>query len=119
MDNQKNLLLAVVFSLIILIGFDFFFGPNKNVVNENTPIDRVRLIDEFGDVLFSLLVLGIGSPVFVLIAVLVKLSSKGPVFYVQRRVGRDYKRFGCIKFRTMREMQMRFFQMYWDFPAFS
>ena len=30
MDNQKNLLLAVVFSLVILIGFDFFFSPNKN-----------------------------------------------------------------------------------------
>ena len=30
MDNQKNLLLAVVFSLVILIGFDFFFAPNKN-----------------------------------------------------------------------------------------
>ena len=62
-----------------------------------------RSLKRFGDVLFSLLVLGIGSPVFVLIAVLVKLSSKGPAFYVQRRVGRDYKRFGCIKFRTMRQ----------------
>ena len=30
MDNQKNLLLAVIFSLVILIGFDFFFSPNKN-----------------------------------------------------------------------------------------
>jgi YidC/Oxa1 family membrane protein insertase len=30
MDNQKNLLLAVVFSLVILIGFDFFFAPNTN-----------------------------------------------------------------------------------------
>ena len=43
MDNQKNLLLAVVLSLIILIGFDFFFGPNKNIVNENTPIDNEKL----------------------------------------------------------------------------
>ena len=30
MDNQKNLLLAVVFSLVILIGFDFFFAPSTN-----------------------------------------------------------------------------------------
>ncbi len=44
-----------------------------------------------------------GSPLFILIAVLVRLSSRGPVFYIQRRVGRNYKRFGCIKFRTMRE----------------
>ncbi len=43
MDNQKNLLLAVVFSLIILIGFDFFFGPKKNIVNENMPKDNEKL----------------------------------------------------------------------------
>ena len=34
MDNQKNLLLAVVFSLVILIGFDFFFAPKKSEVNK-------------------------------------------------------------------------------------
>ena len=34
MDNQKNLLLAVVFSLIILIGFDFFFAPKKSEINK-------------------------------------------------------------------------------------
>ena len=43
MDNQKNLLLAVVFSLIILIGFDFFFGPNKNIVNENITKDNEKI----------------------------------------------------------------------------
>ena len=44
----------------------------------------------------------LGAPVFLLLAVLVKISSPGPVFYVQRRVGRGYRHFGCIKFRTMR-----------------
>ena len=34
MDNQKNLFLAVVFSLIILIGYDFFFAPKKNELNK-------------------------------------------------------------------------------------
>ena len=34
MDNQKNLLLAVVFSLVILIGFDFFFAPKKSEINK-------------------------------------------------------------------------------------
>jgi putative colanic acid biosynthesis UDP-glucose lipid carrier transferase len=32
----------------------------------------------------------------------IKLNSRGPVFFVQRRVGRGLKSFGCIKFRTMR-----------------
>jgi lipopolysaccharide/colanic/teichoic acid biosynthesis glycosyltransferase len=31
----------------------------------------------------------------------VKLTSPGPIFYVQKRLGRRYRRFGCIKFRTM------------------
>ena len=35
MDNQKNLLLAVVFSIAVLFGFDFFFGPTQNVPPEN------------------------------------------------------------------------------------
>ena len=35
MDNQKNLLLAVVFSIAVLFGFDFFFGPKKTTQQEN------------------------------------------------------------------------------------
>src|SRR6186713_3750141 len=36
-----------------------------------------------------------------LMAILIKLNSKGPVFFIQRRVGRGLRSFGCIKFRTM------------------
>ena len=61
-----------------------------------------RGLKRSGDILFSLAVLGLGSPVLLFLALLVKLSSPGPVFYVQPRVGRGYQRFGCIKFRTMR-----------------
>ena len=61
-----------------------------------------RILKRFGDIVFSLAVLGLGMPVFFLIALIVRLSSPGPVFYVQCRVGRGYQRFGCIKFRTMR-----------------
>ena len=61
-----------------------------------------RSLKRSGDVVFSAAVLGLGSPLFLLLAVLVKLSSPGPVFYVQNRVGRGYRPFGCIKFRTMR-----------------
>ena len=61
-----------------------------------------RSLKRSGDVVFSAAVLGLGSPLFLLLAALVKLSSPGPVFYVQQRVGRGYRQFGCIKFRTMR-----------------
>lgn len=41
------------------------------------------------------------SPVLILIALLVKLTSRGPVFYIQTRIGMDGKHFRMIKFRTM------------------
>lgn len=63
---------------------------------------RARTFKRAGDIVFSLAVLSLGSPVFLAIGLLVKLSSRGPVFYVQQRVGRDHRSFGCIKFRTMR-----------------
>ena len=36
-----------------------------------------------------------------LMAIIIKLNSRGPVFFIQRRVGRGLRSFGCIKFRTM------------------
>jgi lipopolysaccharide/colanic/teichoic acid biosynthesis glycosyltransferase len=64
---------------------------------------RGRMLKRAGDIFFALLVLSLGSPLFLLLALLVKLSSKGSVFYSQRRIGRGYKGFGCLKFRTMRK----------------
>jgi lipopolysaccharide/colanic/teichoic acid biosynthesis glycosyltransferase len=64
---------------------------------------RSRAIKRTGDIVFSLSVLTLGAPVFIALALLVKASSKGPIFYVQKRIGRDYRTFGCIKFRTMRK----------------
>ena len=62
-----------------------------------------RTLKRIGDVIFSLLVLTLGSPIFLLIGILVKLSSPGSIFYIQKRIGRNYREFGCIKFRTMYE----------------
>lgn len=53
------------------------------------------------DVLFSLLLLMLLSPLFVVIAVSIKLTSKGPVFFRQKRIGRNNKEFLIYKFRTM------------------
>ena len=53
------------------------------------------------DIAFSLSVLILFFPVYLILALLIALSSEGPIFYVQQRVGRNYKTFNCIKFRTM------------------
>ncbi len=53
------------------------------------------------DFSFSLLGLILLSPFFLLIALIVKLSSSGPVFYTQPRIGLNGIEFNVIKFRTM------------------
>ncbi len=53
------------------------------------------------DLIFSFFVLLISSPLFILISILIKLDSKGPVFYLQERVGMDGEIFRVIKFRSM------------------
>ena len=75
--------------------------PSAEELIASQPL-RERIVKRGGDIVFSLAVLSLGAPVFLILAALVKATSKGPVFYVQQRIGRDYRRFGCIKFRTMR-----------------
>lgn len=53
------------------------------------------------DFVFSLLLLISLAPVFIIIAILVKLESRGPVFYTSKRVGTGYTVFNFYKFRTM------------------
>jgi len=53
------------------------------------------------DILFSLAVLVVCSPIYLVVLLLILLSSPGPAFYVQERVGKNARTFGCIKFRTM------------------
>ena len=55
----------------------------------------------FIDVLGSLIAMVLLSPVFLVIAVLVKLDSEGPVFFRQERIGLGGKRFVFLKFRSM------------------
>ena len=60
------------------------------------------VLKRFFDVLFSMTVLVGLAPVLLLIALIVKLSSKGPVLYLQERMGLDGRVFSMYKFRTMR-----------------
>lgn len=54
------------------------------------------------DIIFSFLGLTVLSPLFFLLAVWIKLDSRGPVFYRQVRVGRHNRDFRIFKFRSMR-----------------
>ncbi len=60
-----------------------------------------RYIKEVMDRLFALILLILISPLLILIAIGVKMSSKGPVFYRQERVGWNNRSFTMMKFRSM------------------
>lgn len=53
------------------------------------------------DVLICGLLLIVASPMLIILALLIKLSSPGPVFFVQERMGRWERSFRIYKFRTM------------------
>lgn len=55
------------------------------------------------DIVFSSIVLLLFLPFGLIIALIILLTSRGGVFYVQERIGRDGQPFGLLKFRTMRK----------------
>ena len=60
-----------------------------------------RFIKRSFDFLFSLTFILVFSPIYIIIALLVKLTSEGDIFIRQERVGLDNKSFNMLKFRTM------------------
>lgn len=60
-----------------------------------------RFVKRAFDAIVSALVLAVLAPLFVLVAIAVKLDSRGPVFFKQERVGRGGRLFRMVKFRTM------------------
>ncbi len=66
------------------------------------PIPAVGLaVKRFLDVILAAGALLLAAPLFILVAILIKYDSPGPVFYAGDRVGRKGRRFRCYKFRTM------------------
>jgi lipopolysaccharide/colanic/teichoic acid biosynthesis glycosyltransferase len=62
-----------------------------------------RRLKNVGDVLLAIFYLIMVSPLFLVIPLVIKLDSPGPVFFRQQRLGQDGKPFWIIKFRTMVE----------------
>lgn len=73
----------------------------------NTFIGKKQDVDEFFikglDILGSLVISFISTPIVILISLLIKITSPGPVLYKQKRVGKDGKVFTLYKLRTMIE----------------
>ncbi len=88
---------------IMLMGTESipFNGIPLLVLKEKGLTLTQRIIKRAFDIAFSLFVLILLSPLFLIISILIKLTSKGPVFYKQERIGKDGKIFYLYKFRTM------------------
>jgi len=77
-------------------------GWQQNIETSSTSVFNERSFSKrLFDVLISSILLIVLSPVLLVVALLIKLESKGPVFYVAKRAGRGYKIFNFYKFRTM------------------
>jgi FlaA1/EpsC-like NDP-sugar epimerase len=101
-------------------GVEFRIAPSLfNCLPRKTEIDQIgvlpmirlfreplsngtRILKRTFDIIFSALTIVVLFPLWLLIALLIKLDSKGPIFYTQERVGMDGRLFLLYKFRTMK-----------------
>jgi putative colanic acid biosynthesis UDP-glucose lipid carrier transferase len=61
-----------------------------------------KIIKRGFDIIFSsLIIVGVLSWLTPILAIIIKLESKGPLFFIQKRNGLNYKEFNCFKFRSM------------------
>jgi len=70
----------------------------------NVPLENMfnRFIKRLFDITLSLFGLILCLPLFIIVAIIIKIQSKGPVFFKQERTGYNQKAFNILKFRTMR-----------------
>ena len=61
-----------------------------------------RFVKRSFDIFMSLLALIIASPIFIVTAIAIKIDSRGPIIFKQKRVGKGGKEFNCFKFRSMK-----------------
>ena len=79
-------------------------GETKLVDLRATPLDNIALaaLKRTGDILLSAILLVLLSPIMLIIAIGVKVSSTGPILFKQERIGKGKKPFIMLKFRSMR-----------------
>lgn len=105
--DDKNVKLKIVPDLYeILSGqartSQLYGVPLIDVMPELMP-EWERKLKRFIDIILSIIILIISSPVVLLTSIAIKLDSEGPIFFVQERMGQNGKIFKMIKFRSMKK----------------
>jgi lipopolysaccharide/colanic/teichoic acid biosynthesis glycosyltransferase len=80
----------------------FINKKNNSDSNKDDKTDKNDHLKRGFDIILSALALIALSPLLLLFAVLIKIDSKGPVFFISKRVGQGYKVFDFYKFRSMK-----------------
>ena len=75
---------------------------SRTYTTRNVPYVKPWSLKRAYDIFFSSIALLLLSPIMLIIALLIKLDSRGSVFYISKRAGSGYKIFNFYKFRTMR-----------------
>jgi putative colanic acid biosynthesis UDP-glucose lipid carrier transferase len=81
-----------------------YYGYIPIVSLRNIPLDITanKIIKRAFDILFSIIIIvGVLSWLIPILAIFIKLESKGPIFFKQKRNGLNYHEFDCFKFRSM------------------
>ena len=92
-----------LFQYVTLYGGLEEFGGLPIVSLQGGPLEGWNLVAKRAfDILFSAVALILTSPILLMVALMVKLTSRGPVLYKQERMGMDGAVFPILKFRTMR-----------------
>lgn len=120
LPSEEHEILYDLFKICEGINIEFMYAPDfVDMMTSRLRIEEVngipfiklksfpmnvwnRMIKRTFDLVVSSFLLLILSPVMILIAVLVKLTSHGPLFYRQERVGLDGQKFLMLKFRSMK-----------------
>ncbi len=103
--NHTHLKVSIVPNLYhVLIGtvkVNHVFGvPLIQIRQTLMPIWQ-KVLKRIFDIFFSIFFMIVGSPLYVFAAIMVRMSSPGPIFYRQERVGKNGKAFNILKFRSM------------------
>lgn len=103
-QGVRTTLAADLFSLGMVKSGISYFGEMPLIHFSTPPGDGWQLYAKrILDILISLLLLILLSPVFFIVAVLIKINTKGPVFFRQKRMGLNGRIFSIYKFRSMKE----------------
>lgn len=104
-DNVVKFYYVPQISLNLIKTFDLYaMGsmPVLSVRHQPLSMMRNRILKRSFDLLFSTVMLICSPIIFIPVAIAIKISSPGPIFFSQKRTGYKGREFNCYKFRTMR-----------------